>query len=59
MKRPVRWSWIWLWLLLALAGLVGPGCKTPGDTENRSERPWNQPKGWETGLPSSLWDRRY
>ena len=59
MKRFSGWLTIWLWLVLGLAGLLGPGCKTTGEYENRSERPWNQPKAWETGLPSSLYDRRY
>ena len=48
-------------LLLLLAGwiLLGcAGCSTTGEQENRSERPWNQPRGWETGLPSSVYDRR-
>jgi len=41
-----------LWLLLAaLLGLAG--CATP-ESENLSERPWNTPKGWETGLPSTM-----
>ena len=38
-------------LLTALIGLVG--CVT-SESENLSERPWNTPKGWETGLPSSM-----
>jgi len=41
-----------LLFLLVLAGVVG-GCKTT-EPENMSSRPWNQPRGWETGLPSSM-----
>jgi len=39
--------------LLAGALFVSTGCATT-EPENRSERPWNSPKGWESGLPSSI-----
>ena len=41
--------------LLALGYVVlsGIGCATT-ESENLSERPWNSPRGWETGLPSSI-----
>ena len=38
-------------LLLVLGSLLLNGCRTPEQTENLSERPWNTPRGWETGLP--------
>jgi len=41
-----------LLFLLVLAGVAG-GCKTT-EPENMSARPWNAPRGWETGLPSSM-----
>jgi hypothetical protein len=41
-----------LGLVLTSAALI-TGCATT-DSENRAERPWNSPKGWETGLPSSF-----
>jgi len=43
-------------LLLVLTSLVMglTGCATD-EPENSSVRPWNSPKGWETGgLPSSI-----
>ena len=42
-------------LILALAGVgaVLTGCETPDD-QNVSARPWNSPKGWESGFPSAL-----
>lgn len=45
-------------LLLALLGLSlgAAGCRTGGD--DMSERPWNTPKSWETGLPSALTEGR-
>jgi hypothetical protein len=46
-------------LALVLAGLALSGCATTEESENASSRPWNQPRGWETGLPSSMYDRRY
>lgn len=48
---PVRILWL---LLLALAGFAGGGCETPEETQNLSERPWNNPRGWETGLPGRM-----
>jgi len=41
-------------LLLVAAGLLCAGCETTVDSENASVRPWNQPRGWEHGLPSSI-----
>jgi len=44
-------------LLLVLAALGLAGCASP-DSENLSERPWNTPKSWESGLPSALTEGR-
>jgi len=41
-------------LLVALGGLLLPGCATDEASENASTRPWNQPRGWEHGLPSGI-----
>jgi type IV pilus biogenesis protein CpaD/CtpE len=49
-----RWSMLVL-LAAWLATLVG--CATT-DPENQSARPWNVPKSWETGLPSSMFEGR-
>ena len=46
----------WL-LLLPLAALFLSGCAST-EAENLSERPWNSPKSWETGLPSGLMEGR-
>ena len=46
-----RWAFL---LLLALAALAGGGCATTSESDNMSERPWNAPQGWETGLPSGM-----
>jgi hypothetical protein len=56
MKRTMRFQWkrLLLALGLALLALGNNGCKTTGDDENLSARPWNSPRGWEHGLPSSL-----
>jgi len=43
-----RWIFLLGLVLLAVAG-----CSTT-DSQNASERPWNSPKGWENGLPSSM-----
>jgi hypothetical protein len=44
-------------LLLALTVLALGGCATT-DSANLSERPWNSPKSWENGLPSSMTEGR-
>ena len=44
-------------LLLAIAAVVASGCAST-ESENLSERPWNSPKSWETGLPSGLMEGR-
>jgi len=47
----------WLWLALGLAALALSGALTgcaSTETENLSERPWNSPKTWESGMPSGI-----
>lgn len=51
LHRFVRWAA--LLSLLALVALGGTGCATT-EADNLSARPWNSPRGWETGLPSML-----
>ncbi len=46
-----------LLLLLSAAGLSS--CASTDEGDNASARPWNQPKGWETGLPSGMTEGRY
>lgn len=46
-----------LLLVLSAAGLSS--CATTDDGDNASARPWNQPKGWENGLPSGMTEGRY
>jgi hypothetical protein len=41
-------------LLVTLGALFLPGCTTDETSENASTRPWNQPRGWEHGLPSGI-----
>jgi len=47
-----------LLLLLALTAFVLTACSTTEETDNASVRPWNTPKGWETGLPSNMTEGR-
>jgi hypothetical protein len=47
--------WILILLLFSVGALVS-GCATT-DSE-LSARPWNSPKGWEHGLPSSMTEGR-
>ena len=46
-----------LFLLLTAVACVISGCAST-ESENLSERPWNSPKSWETGLPSGLMEGR-
>jgi hypothetical protein len=48
----------WALLLLLVLGAIGwGGCATSPEAENLSERPWNAPQGWESGLPGAMYDR--
>jgi hypothetical protein len=47
----------WFLLLITLAAIGLSGCAT-AESENVSERPWNTPKSWENGLPSSMTEGR-
>lgn len=49
-----RWSGLFL---LVLLGATLVGCASM-DTENESELPWNRPRNWETGLPSTMFEGR-
>jgi hypothetical protein len=44
--------WVLL-LLLVLAAVAGNGCAST-ESENLSERPWNAPQDWETGMGGML-----
>ncbi len=60
MKKIPRFSLKPLFLLLLLLSAAGlSSCATTDDSENASARPWNQPKGWENGLPSGMTEGRY
>ncbi len=51
--KPLVSNLRWAWLLIVLGALGLGGCAT-ADNENLSERPWNTPKTWESGLPSGI-----
>jgi hypothetical protein len=44
-----------IWFALALLALClgASGCKTT-ESDNLSSRPWNSPRSWENGLPTSI-----
>jgi len=44
-------------LLLSVASLALAGCAST-ESDNMSSRPWNSPRGWEHGLPSSMTEGR-
>ena len=44
--------------VLALFSLGLAGCSST-DPDNASARPWNQPKGWEGGLPAGMYQQQY
>lgn len=45
-------------LALGAVAAALSGCKTTEDDMSRNERPWNAPKSWESGLPSSMFEGR-
>lgn len=47
--------WVLL-LLLVVAAVAGGGCAST-EPDNVSEKPWNSPQGWETGLPSGMFNQ--
>jgi hypothetical protein len=58
MKMHFSNSLLMLLLLLVLAAFALSACSTTEDSENASVRPWNAPKGWENGLPSTMTEGR-
>ena len=54
MKALIRFLLLAGALLGILAGVSG--CKT--DDDELSGRPWNSPKTWESGIPSSMTEGR-
>jgi hypothetical protein len=41
-------------LFVVWAGLAVSGCATTENVDNAASRPWNSPRGWESGLPSGI-----
>ena len=54
--RSIRSLLLGFLLLASVAAFLG-GCAT-SEPDNASARPWNAPKTWETGLPSSAFEGR-
>ena len=55
-----KFSPVFLMLLLLAVVVSGTGCATTDDERaDVSERPWNTPKTWETGLPPGMMNPRY
>ncbi len=53
--------WFSRWMMAVAVGAVAAsltGCATTEDDLSKSERPWNTPKNWESGLPSSMTEGR-
>ncbi|MFT4590034.1 MAG: hypothetical protein ACI9VS_001539 [Candidatus Binatia bacterium] len=45
-------------ILLAAFCVLTTGCVTTEEVSTADSRPWNSPKGWESGLPVSLTEGR-
>jgi len=46
-----------LFALATLTVLLSSACKTTED-DNLTERPWNTPKSWESGIPTGMMQGR-
>jgi len=46
-----------LFALTAFFVLLSSACKTTED-DNLTERPWNTPKSWESGIPTGMMQGR-
>jgi hypothetical protein len=53
-SNPGRWLVLFFGLVLLR---LASGCASTNE-ENLSERPWNTPKSWETGLPTGMMEER-
>lgn len=53
MKTPAVIRALFLAMLL-FGSALGTGCASTGEPANESSRPWNQPRGWESGVPGMM-----
>ena len=44
--------------VLAVAAVMLGGCAGPDDEVSSRDRPWNEPQGWETGMPPGFYEGR-
>jgi hypothetical protein len=58
MKTSLVMARLFCFLLLASTAVGVVGCATSEESDNVSARPWNSPKGWENGLPSTITEGR-
>jgi hypothetical protein len=58
MKPPafLKTPWLLLALVVMTLALGATGCATT-ESDNTTERPWNTPRGWDTGIPSDMYNR--
>jgi len=56
-RRQVNFSLGLFLLFLGAISVLVSGCAT-SEPDNASARPWNQPRGWETGLPPAMYQGR-
>jgi hypothetical protein len=45
-------------LAAVLVCFILAGCASTDDSDNVSERPWNAPRNWESGLPGGMMEGR-
>ena len=45
-----------LLLFLVLSSFALAGCAST-ESENMSERPWDSPQNWETGMPGGMYNQ--
>ncbi len=45
--------------LLAFTAILLTGCASSDDQDSARDRPWNEPQGWENGMPPGFYEGRH
>ncbi len=57
--RPTWWLRGVLLALLTFAPVLLTSCASSDDQDSARDRPWNEPQGWENGMPPGFYEGRH